>query len=317
RLWRWPEAAHPTRQAFAALHYLGQHAEQLATKDEPLEVAWAQTHVREAALAVCIREIRRALGDHPRTPRVIDTAHGTGDRCLAPVAVADRLPETHETALRLRLTPRSSSVAPPRARLRPGLLVGREAECVQVQQWLAQAVRGERQVGFVTGEAGIGKTALVEAFVEHVGGAGALWLGRGQCIEQYGAGEAYLPVLEALGRVWRGAEGQRFLALLGQHAPSWLVQMPALLGAADREALQRRGLGATRDRMLRELAEAVDILTAERPLVLVLEDLHWSDTATLAWLACVARRQEPARLLVIGTYRPMDVLVRAHPLRTV
>src|SRR5262249_58500127 len=43
----------------------------------------------------------------------------------------------------------------------------------------------------------------------------------------------------------------------------------------------------------------------------------WSDTATLAWLACVARRREPARLLVIGTYRPMDVLVRAHPLRTV
>src|SRR5262249_35698832 len=73
----------------------------------------------------------------------------------------------------------------------------------------------------------------------------------------------------------------------------------------------------TRDRVLRELTEAVDILTAERPLVLVLEDLHWSDTATLAWLACVARRREPARLLVLGTYRPMDVLVRAHPLRAV
>src|SRR5262249_59744263 len=73
----------------------------------------------------------------------------------------------------------------------------------------------------------------------------------------------------------------------------------------------------TRDRVLRELTEAVDILTAERPLVLVLEDLHWSDTATLAWLACVARRREPARLLVIGTYGPMDVLVGAHPLRAV
>src|SRR5262245_49715577 len=93
--------------------------------------------------------------------------------------------------------------------------------------------------------------------------------------------------------------------------------MPALLETADRDALQRRNLGATRDRMLRELAEAVDILTAERPLVLVLEDLHWNDTATLAWLACVTRRREPARLLVIRTYRPMDVLVRAHPLRAV
>src|SRR5499427_1303671 len=317
RLWRGPEATHLTRKAFAVLHYLVEHAQQLVTKDELLEVVWSQTHVSEAALAVCIRELRQALGDHPRTPRFIETVHGRGYRFLATVTVADHLPETRETALLRRLPPPAARVAPPRARLRPGLLVGREAEFAHVQQWWAQALRGERQVGFVTGEAGIGKTALVEAFVEHVGGAGALWLGRGQCIEQYGAGEAYLPVLEALGRLCRGPEGPHFLALLGQHAPSWLVQMPALLGVVDREALQRRGLGATRDRMLRELAEAVDILTAERPLVLVLEDLHWSDTATLAWLACVARRQEPARLLVIGTYRPMDVLVRAHPLRTV
>jgi DNA-binding winged helix-turn-helix (wHTH) protein/predicted ATPase len=317
RLWRGPEATHLTRKAFAVLHYLVEHARQLVTKDELLEVVWSETHVSEAALAVCIREIRQALGDHPRTPRFIETVHGRGYRFLATVTVADRLPETHETALLRRLPPPSARVAPPFSRLRPGLLVGREAELVHVQQWLAQALRGERQVGFVTGETGIGKTTLVEAFIERVGGVGALWIGRGQCIEQYGAGEAYLPVLEALGRLCRGPEGQRFIALLGQYAPSWLVQMPALLGAADRDALQRRGLGATRERMLRELAEAVDILTAERPLVLVLEDLHWSDDATLAWLACVARRREPARLLVIGTYRPMDVLVRAHPVRTV
>jgi len=317
RLWCGPEVTHLTRKAFAVLHYLVEHAQQLVTKDELLEVVWSQTHVSEAALAVCIREIRQALGDNPRTPRFIETVYGRGYRFLATVTVADRLPETRETALPRRLTPLASSVAPPLARLRPGLLVGREVEFVHLQQWLAQALRGERQVGFVTGETGIGKTTLVEAFVERVGGAGALWIGRGQCIEQYGAGEAYLPVLEALGRLCRGPEGQRFMALLGQHAPSWLVQMPALLGAADRDALQRRGLGATRERMLRELAEAVEILTAERPLVLVLEDLHWSDYATLAWLACVARRREQARLLVIGTYRPMDVLVRAHPLRTV
>src|SRR5262249_57046074 len=102
--------------------------------------------------------------------------------------------------------------------------------------------------GMVEGEAWSGKGGVGEAFGEHGGGAGALWLGRGQCIEQYGAGEAYLPVLEALGRLCRGPEGPRFLALLGQHAPSWQVQMPALLGAADREALQRRGRGGRRGR---------------------------------------------------------------------
>ena len=69
--------------------------------------------------------------------------------------------------------------------------------------------------------------------------------------------------------------------------------------------------------MLRELTEALDVLTTERPLVLVLEDLHWSDAATLAWLAYVARRPDPARLLLLGTYRPVDAIVRAHPIRTV
>src|SRR5262249_58519284 len=73
-------------------------------------------------------------------------------------------------------------------------------------------------------------------------------------------------------------------------------------------------LGATRERMLREMAEAVEALTAEAPLVLVLEDLHWSDTATVDLVSLLARRQEPARLLLIGTYRPGDVSASQHPL---
>ena len=294
RLWRVQEVIHLTHKAFAVLLYLAEHAGQLVTKDELLEVVWSQTHVSEAALAVCIREIRQAVGESPRTPQFIETVHGRGYRFMAPVTVADRLPPSL-----------------------PPLLVGREAECAQMQRWLAQALRGERQVGFVTGEAGIGKTTLVATFIARAEGEEALWIGHGQCIEQYGIGDAYLPVLEALRRLCRGPAGQRVIALLGQYAPSWLVQMPTLLDAADLDALQRRGLGATHERMLRELAEAMEALTAARPLILVLEDLHWSDSATLELLACVARRWEKARLLIIGTYRPMDVLVRAHPLRAV
>jgi predicted ATPase len=93
--------------------------------------------------------------------------------------------------------------------------------------------------------------------------------------------------------------------------------MPAFVSAPEQEALQRRCGGTTRERMLRELAEAIEILTAECPLVLVLEDLHWSDYAILDWLAFVARRRVPARLLVLRTYRPADALLRAHPVHTV
>jgi predicted ATPase len=296
------EVLHLTHKAFAVLHYLAEHAGQLVTKDELLEVVWSQTSVGEAALAVCMREIRRALGDEPRTPRFVATVHGRGYRFLAPVTIADRLPAS----------PPLPVLPSP-----PSLLVGREAECAQMQQWWAKAVQGERQVGCVTGEAGIGKTTLVEAFLERVRGDRTLWIGHGQCIEQYGAGDAYLPVLEALGRLCRGPEGQHFSAFLDQYAPSWLVQMPTLRSTAELDALQRRGRGATQARMLRELAEAIEALTAERPLILVLEGLQWSDYATLEWLAFVARRREKAQLLVMGTYRPMDVLVRAHPVRTV
>ena len=169
----------------------------------------------------------------------------------------------------------------------------------------------------IAGEAGIGKTALVETFVAQVAATEDVWVGHGQCLDHYGAGEAYLPLLEALGRLCRGPAGERLVALLRQYAPSWLVQMPGLLAPPQWETFQRTAGGATQPRMLRELTEALDALTTERPLVLVLEDLHWSDVATLAWLTYVARRPDPARLLLLGTYRPVDAIVRAHPIRTV
>jgi predicted ATPase len=95
------------------------------------------------------------------------------------------------------------------------------------------------------------------------------------------------------------------------------MQMPGLVRAADLETLRRRTSGATRERMLRELTEALELLTAQQPLLLVLEDLHWSDPSTLDLIAVLARRQEPARLLLLGTYRSPEVRRRAHPVHTV
>ena len=144
-----------------------------------------------------------------------------------------------------------------------------------------------------------------------------MWLGHGQCIEHYGASEAYLPVLSALGQLCREPTGQQFIDLLNQHAPTWLVHMPTLLTATQLEVLQRKTQGATQERMLREFAEAVEALTVEKPLVLVLEDVHWSDVSTLDLLSVLARRRQPARLLVVSTYRPVEVLAREHPLHLV
>ena len=199
----------------------------------------------------------------------------------------------------------------------PAHLVGRESALDRLQRGIEAAWRGTRQIVFVTGEPGIGKTGVVEAFLERVAVDPRVWIAHGQCIETYGTPEPYLPVLDAFGRLCREGGGDWLVTLLRKHAPTWLAQMPWLLDTADRDALERDLLGATRERMLREMAEVVEALTAEAPLVLVLEDLHWSDTATVDLVSLLAQRQEPARLLLIGTYRPADVIVSQHPLKDV
>jgi predicted ATPase len=138
--------------------------------------------------------------------------------------------------------------------------------------------------------------------------------GRGQCVEHSGEGEPYLPFLEALWQLSHGPAQDTILAVLRRYAPLWLVQLPGLVSEPELERLQRQVGGATPARMRRELAQALEVLAADALLVLVLEDLQWSDRATVDLLASLVQRREPAQLLVLGTYRPVDVVLQAHPL---
>jgi DNA-binding winged helix-turn-helix (wHTH) protein/predicted ATPase len=310
QVWRGSQALKLTPTAFALLRHLVEHAGQLVTKEELLQALWPETAVTEGVLTTHVGQLRQALGDEAKAPQFIETVHRRGYRWIA---------ETRGW----RLEAGSSSPQVSSLKSLASNFVGREAERQQLHDWLDKALNGDRQLLFVTGEPGIGKTTLVEAFLarfttapEHEHDHG-LRIGRGQCIEHYGTGEPYLPVLEALGRLCREPDGQRLLEILSQYAPTWLVQMPALLSATELEALQRQVAGVTKERMLRELAEAVEVLTAERGLVLWLEDVQWSDVSTLDWLAVVARRREPAQVLILGTYRPVDVIVGNHPLKAV
>ncbi|MCI0354571.1 MAG: AAA family ATPase, partial [Acidobacteria bacterium] len=278
-LWHGTQALPLMPITCALLECLVAQAGQLVTKDALLEAVWPATAVSDAVLKVRISELRKLLGDTAKVPQYITTVHRRGYRFMAPVTLAD------PSAL-LGAAP---SPPPPRATH----LVGREPALAQLHHYLARAYQGDRQVVFVTGEAGIGKTALVEAWLTQVRAAPHLWVAHGQCVEHYGVGEAYLPMLEALGRLCRTPARARVLPLLRHRAPLWLVQLPWLLSAAERDELQRVLWGTTRERMLREMAEALEALTAEQPLVLVFEDLHWSDYATLDLLAVLARRQEP------------------------
>jgi DNA-binding winged helix-turn-helix (wHTH) protein len=309
-VWHGTEMLPLTPKAFTVLQCLVAHAGQLVTKEVLLAAVWPGMAVSEGVLKVCLSEIRKALGDTVRTPRFIATVHRRGYRFIAPVTEAEPAEAQGIARTLQRLPGAAPSQVTPR-------LVGRRAALAQLHSSLAKTLQGQRQVVFVTGEIGMGKTALVEAFVAEITAEMPLLVMQGQCVEHYGSGEAYLPVLEALGRLCGATRSERLLALLYQWAPMWLAQMPWLLAPADRSTLQREVVGATQERMLREMAEALEVLTADTPLVLVLEDLHWSDYATLDLLALLARRREPARLMVLGTYRPVDVMVRGHPLQSV
>ena len=130
-------------------------------------------------------------------------------------------------------------------------------------------------------------------------------------------GEPYYPVLEALDRLGRGPGGGRLVEILRQEAPTWLAQLPGLSSATEAEALQRLLPHTTQARLLRELAVALERVTAEIPLVLVLEDLQWSDYGTLDLLTVVAQRQDRARLLILGTCRPAEGPGHEHPVHRV
>jgi predicted ATPase len=199
--------------------------------------------------------------------------------------------------------------------LMAGPLVGRQGEVAALEEWFQRAAHGTRQLVFVNGEAGVGKTTVVELFLARLAAGSWVWTARGQCVEHYGEGEPYLPFLEALGRLGHRPERDAILTVLRRYAPMWLANLPGLVSETELERLQGRLHGLTPARMLRELAEALEVLTADRTLVLVLEDLQWSDHSTVEALAYLAQRPEPARLLVVGTYRPVEVLLQGHPLR--
>ena len=309
-------------QVFDVLAHLVRERSRVVPKEELLDEVWGTSYVSDSALTTRIKEARRAIGDDGRAQRLIKTVHRRGYRFVGgvherpidgPTADATDAPESPvPVALPAMLPPPVEPASGSAVRT-----VGRGAELARLNELLDEAVRGSRRVVFVTGEAGLGKTTLAEAFLGEATSRAPVLVARGQCMERRGIGEPYMPVLDALARLCRGPGGDEIIDLLAKRAPSWLAQMPWLLSEARLAVLQQAAQETTRERMLREAMEALDTIASEWPLILLLEDLHWSDASTLDLLSMLARRPDPARLLVLCTYRTRDEGTHGHPVHAI
>jgi hypothetical protein len=152
-----------------------------------------------------VAKLRRLLADDASTPRFIVNHHGEGYRFLPqPEVRLDRAP-----------VDRADGSQP--------CVVGRAREMDVLDAAFEDASCGRRRIVLVTGAAGIGKTTLIDGFVERV--AGWVSVGRGQCVEHYGGGEPYLPFMEALSRLGRQDASGTLKRALRRYAPSWLLQL--------------------------------------------------------------------------------------------
>jgi predicted ATPase/DNA-binding winged helix-turn-helix (wHTH) protein len=299
-LWRHNGAAAEERldlapKTFDVLRYLADHAGRLVTHDELLTALWRDVHVQPEVLKTHILSIRSALGDKSSDPRFIETQRGRGYRFIGQINGLASAAESYGAATEANL------------------LAGRAETLRGLHALLQRAAAGERQAAFVNGEPGIGKTALVQRLIAETRHIPGLVVAQGHCIEGFGGIEPYYPVLEALGGLCSGHARAATIHALSTLAPAWAAQMPQI------PVEQRSGaqllIDGARTRMVREGTNLLEALAAERPLLLVLEDLHWADYATVDLLSALCRRRSAAKLMLIVTYRTEELKSARHPLK--
>ncbi len=257
RLWKRETLLVLRRKPFAILCYLAAHPKKLVTHEELLAQVWRGAVVSDSAVRSHLHELRQVLGEG-----VIETVIGRGHRFVA--ELSDRV---------------DAWAAPEVAHVDP-LVVGRDAELAVLHAAFERARGGRRQLCFVTGEPGIGKSTLVRTFLAGLDPRTVI-VSRGSCFEQHGTPEPYLAIIEALAALARSPRSAQTLAALVRYAPTFVAQVPQLIPDEQLAEVARRAAGGNESRQLRELSEALEALCLQDPLVLALEDLQWSDVATI------------------------------------
>jgi predicted ATPase len=201
-----------------------------------------------------------------------------------------------------------SSVVPLTARK----TVGRQEEREKLRAAFRSAGEGRGLMLCITGEAGLGKTTLVEDFLAEVLNADpACQIARGRSSERLAGSEAYMPFLEALDNLVRNSPGQYLRRAMRAIAPSWYIQLASSDSSAER-VLAESG-AVSQERMKRELAAFLQEASNKGPLVLFFDDLHWADASTIDIIAYLATKLDAMQLLIVAAYRASEMVLEKHP----
>ncbi|WP_251095056.1 helix-turn-helix transcriptional regulator [Streptomyces sp. Caat 7-52] len=187
------------------------------------------------------------------------------------------------------------------------VFVGRTDELATLNDALARACAAEPQALLLGGEAGVGKTRLVEEFAAAAAGRGAV-VAVGGCVEIGADGLPFAPFSTALRALRDALPGEFAAAAAGQEEE--LARLLPDLGEAAPGRHDEQGMA----RLFELTARLLERVAAGHTVVLVLEDLHWADASTRHLLAYLFRTLRAGRLLVLATYRSDDIH-RRHPLR--
>jgi len=193
--------------------------------------------------------------------------------------------------------------------------VGRETQRAQLRRVYAGVRERRGVIVAVTGEPGIGKTSLIEDFLNEVtSGSASPTLARGRCSERLAGAEAYLPIIEALDSLLRRRDGPSVDETMKVSAPTWYLEVrKRTFEEVSNGQLSEKTPTGSQERLKRELSALLEELSRVRPVVLFVDDLHWADVSTIDMLNYLAARLSDMRVLVLASYRPSDMALSQHP----
>jgi DNA-binding winged helix-turn-helix (wHTH) protein/tetratricopeptide (TPR) repeat protein len=271
------------RKVFDVLHYLVRNSDRLVSKDELLRNVWPGETIHEGVLPQNISTLRKLLGDSRGDGKIIHTVHGRGYRFMETV----------------RRNP--ASVRPAAGTAPPGspTLVGRQRVLSELFALLDESLQQRGRLVLITGEAGIGKTRVTEELIAESRARAVLVL-ESRCVDDEGA-PAYWPWIQVLRAAAAGAVDERKAS----------VELAQLLSASphkqsENSALVLKDPAQARFRLFDAVTTYLARLSHTRPIVIVFDDLHWADEASLLLMRFVAKELKSLPLLVLGTCREPD-----------